>query len=74
MTACEPCGWTFGERGEIVWNPVFLDFARYWLFTELLNHVTHKGLNASTNSTVFNGCFRMHVSDASADSTAHVSA
>ena len=21
------------ERGEIVWNPVFLDFARYWGFT-----------------------------------------
>ncbi|MFN7939157.1 MAG: hypothetical protein U0R19_37885 [Bryobacteraceae bacterium] len=20
------------ERGEIVWNPVFLDFARYWGF------------------------------------------
>ena len=21
------------ERGEIVWNPIFLDFARYWGFT-----------------------------------------
>ena len=24
------------ERGEIVWNPVFLDFARYWGFTPRL--------------------------------------
>jgi transposase len=24
------------ERGEIVWNPVFLDFARYWDFTPRL--------------------------------------
>lgn len=25
-----------GERGEIVWHPVFLDFARYWGFTPRL--------------------------------------
>jgi transposase len=24
------------ERGEIVWNPVFLDLARYWGFTPRL--------------------------------------
>ena len=24
------------ERGEVVWNPVFLDFARYWGFTPRL--------------------------------------
>ena len=24
------------ERGEIVWHPVFLDFARYWGFTPRL--------------------------------------
>ena len=24
------------ERGEIIWNPVFLDFARYWGFTPRL--------------------------------------
>ena len=24
------------DRGEIVWNPVFLDFARYWGFTPRL--------------------------------------
>jgi transposase len=24
------------ERGEIVWHPVFLDFARYWRFTPRL--------------------------------------
>lgn len=29
--------WTeVDERGEIVWNPVFLDFARYWGFTPRL--------------------------------------
>ena len=29
--------WTeIDERGEIVWNPVFLDFARYWGFTPRL--------------------------------------
>jgi hypothetical protein len=22
------------ERGEVVWHPVFLDFARYWGFRE----------------------------------------
>jgi hypothetical protein len=25
------------KRGEIVWNAVFLDFARYWGFTPRLN-------------------------------------
>ena len=24
------------ERGEIVWNAIFLDFARYWRFTPRL--------------------------------------
>ena len=29
--------WTdLDERGEVIWNPVFLDFARYWGFTPKL--------------------------------------
>jgi transposase len=29
--------WTgVDERGEIVWNAIFLDFARYWGFTSRL--------------------------------------
>src|SRR5207253_9336116 len=29
--------WTgVDERGEIVWNAIFLDFARYWSFTPRL--------------------------------------
>ena len=29
--------WTgLDERGEVIWNPVFLDFARYWGFTPRL--------------------------------------
>jgi transposase len=41
------------ERGEIVWNPVFLDFARYWGFTPRLcrpYRAQTKGLNSYCTS------------------------
>jgi transposase len=39
------------DRGEIVWNPVFLDFARYWGFTPRLC----RPYRAQTNGKVESG-------------------
>jgi transposase len=39
------------ERGEVVWNPVFLDFARYWGFTPRLC----RPYRAQTKGTVDSG-------------------
>jgi transposase len=41
------------ERGEIVWNAIFLDFARYWGFTPRLCRAYRpqtKGLNSYCTS------------------------
>jgi len=41
------------ERGEIIWNAVFLDFARYWGFTPRLcrpYRAQTKGLNSYCTS------------------------
>jgi len=43
------------ERGEVVWNPVFLDFARYWGFTPRLCRPGHPLGWAQTKGKVESG-------------------